>query len=244
MITRPIPRIGRRRPRRLLLPAAGIALIAILAAAFILAPPLFTPSKSSSKSLADYLASWQAGPVKISVPHYEVIEEKANKTPGNRGVVLTRISIQNLTAQPLDLSEAYTRLVLVVADGFGNGSHVPVDSRPVAAIPARMHLYSVGFGTGKWQVLDGTKRYRTAGWAGVPIPPGGTFTSSSPGGNSAIYVTTPPSGPVVSAAVARHRPGQAEHPRCRMDRPERESPAFCPVSSWKGENSATSFLSS
>lgn len=237
--TLPQPFLRRTRSRRFVVPMAISVVLVILATAFTVVPRLL----ATPELLTDYLASWQLGPVQISVLHYEVIEEQDHRAPRNRGVVFARISIRNSTARTLDLTEAPASLVLVVAGGFGNGSHVPVDSRPVAAIPARMHLYSVGFGTGKWQVLDGTKRYRTAGWAGVPIPPGGTFTSSSPGGNSAIYVTTPPSGPVVSAAV-NIAPAKLNILGIAWIGQNGKVLGFCPVSSWKGGNSATSFLSS
>lgn len=68
----------------------------------------------SPQTLSRYLTSWEAGSVKISVPHYFSIEDQASKeTSGqwakvnaNWGNVTLRVSVQNLTGQPLNLSSA------------------------------------------------------------------------------------------------------------------------------------------
>jgi hypothetical protein len=237
--TRPLARVRRPRRRRgLLLPAAGSVFIAVLAAVLILLTHVFT----TPESLAGYLTSWQAGPVKISVPHYEVIEEAADNAPGNRGVVLARISIRNLTTHTLDLSEAYSSLVLVVDGTFADGSEIPISPMSISGVPANLHLYYVGFAAGSWQVLDKEKKYHYANWAGVSLSADETYTSSSVAVNSAIYVTPPPGGPKVSSPV-NIGPAKLHVLGIAWVNASGKILGLCPVSSWKGGNSAQNFLS-
>lgn len=238
-ITRPIARIRQQRPRRLVLPVAVGAFIAVLAAVLI----LFAQVSTTPKSLAYYLSSWQAGPVKISVPHYEIIEENYNKAPGDRGVVLTRVSIRNLATYALDLSQAHSNLVLVVDVKFSAGSHVPIAPQAVPGVPSNLHLYDVGFGAGIWQVLDDKKIYHTANWAGTSLPSQKTYTSPSPADNSAIYVTPPPVGPRIFSLI-NVGPAKLNILGIAWLSKNGKILGFCPVSSWQGANSAKSFLGS
>ena len=239
-ITRPLARVRRPRHRRFVWAAvAGSAFLAVLAVVLIMLTHAF--EFTTPESLADYLASWQAGPVKISVPHYEVIEEAADNAPGNRGVVLARISIRNLTTRTLDLFEAYSNLVLVVDGKFGDGPEIPIAPNAIPGIPADLHLYSVGFATGSWQVLDEKKTYHYANWEGESLSPRETYTSPSAAVNSAIYVTRPPSGPRVASPV-NIRPAKLNILGIAWLSDSGKILGFCPVSSWQGENSPQSFL--
>jgi hypothetical protein len=228
-----------RRPWRLWLSVAGSALAIGLAAVLVLATHIFTTSPGP---LAHYLTIWQAGPVQITVPHYNAFVQQTGKASDRWAYVNARIYIRNRTAQPLDLTRAPASLVLVLDAGFRDVSRAPiVAERAVTGVPADLHLYTVGFNAGPWMVSGPSNKGSDAGWEAGPLQPGKSYTSPSATNNSAIYQIPPPTQvePADGTAIA---PADLHILGIAWLGSKGQIIGFSPVSAWTGLNSIKDFL--
>lgn len=145
---------GARRPRRTLRTAlATVAVVMLLLAIVTITLLLELHVIGVSSALSQYMGSWPAGQVKIAVPQSFFSEEQASRDDSKKwepndadwDSVPLRVSIQNCTAQTLDLPSASTHLVLVFDEHFLLGSTTTVPAKQVAGVATQMHIYATGF---------------------------------------------------------------------------------------------------
>jgi hypothetical protein len=228
----------------ILLAATAIAIAAVALITIVVMNVFAAPA-----SLSQYLALWQAGPVKIAVPHYFSHEERAAKLvsgswkPANANWtdVGLRASVRNLTSQPLDLASANTHLVLVIDEPFPRGATVLVGPKPVVGVPSRLHLYYVGFYDATFNVEDKKKNVHVSGWTGQSVSAGETFDPPSSQNNSAIYILPSTVHKLLSNYVSVS-PAKLHVLGVAWLGADDNIQGFTPVSAWQGQNSLTSFL--
>jgi hypothetical protein len=236
---------GRAPAATAIMLAATVIAVAAVAFITILVMNVF----AAPESLSQYLASWRAGPVQISVQGYFSHEEQAYKEVSgkwkpinaNWSNVALRVSVQNLTDQSLDLPSAHTHLVLVVDAPFPRGTPVRMPPKPLAGIPSQLHLYSVGFPTGTSDVEDENHKIHISGWTGRTLGVGDVFSSLNIRDNSAIYTVPSTVHRVISNYVTTS-PARLHILGVAWLGSDGNILGFSPASEWPGKNSLASFL--
>jgi hypothetical protein len=204
--------------------------------------PVPTVSTSARPlSLSEYVAKWRAGPVKLTVEHYNAwVVRKNSKDVKDWTEFDMRFSVRNETTGPLDLAEAPASLVLVRNAVYPADSTFTDNQRSIAEVPADWNLYGVGFDNVPDYVSVGDKKYDIF-WTGSTLKVADEFTSASTAGNGISYQMPAPAR-ALKGEVDAVAPSAVNVIGAAWLGTDGLIQGFTPTSEWKGPNSIDSFI--
>lgn len=192
-------------------------------------------------ALSQVLGSWAAGPEKIDVIRYQTFVGTETNNTQSWGWVYLRVSINNASANPLDLSGGTQSMVLVLDKVPSFPSRPGVAAKAMTGLPDGVQLDTIGFQP-SWTVTDGGVT-DTIGWSAGVIPADQAFSPDDPAKDSAIYQLPPPdstTSPAQASSIVD--PSTLHILGVALLGADGRPVGFTPVSAWTVSNSFTDFV--